>query len=356
MRKHGGIYEYAVQLLRGILEHDTVRVQSPTDWLPQDLSERCAFSPYLTFPGWRRVGFASAHLEVELRRNRPDVFHALAYSRPSTHKVPVVATCLDFIHETHSAYAETKQGRLFRKLKRRSLRFADHVICISENTRKEGIDLGILEPDRTSVVYLAADNRFFEKDEAAVCDVRERYGVTRPYFFYGGPRHGYKNFPRLWRAYLKGGFQHKFDLVCTGSTPEILESDVKEWVGNYEKLPTSLHLLGFVSAEDRIALIQGAAGVVYPTECEGFGLPALEGLAAGVPVLCANRSSLPEVVGAVGIQVDPLSVESIERGLVQLTEGQPGVTAAQRQAHAKTFSWQRCAEETRMVYEKVVGR
>lgn len=355
-RKHGGIYEYGTQLLRALSNagHE-VHVQAPPDYLPEDLRFRCAYSPYRTFPGWRRMGFTAAHLEWELRKHRPDVFHALAYSRPATHKVPVVATCLDFIHETYPAYAHTKQGRLFRSLKRRSLRFANHVVCISESTRKEGIRLGILEPERSSVVYLAADQAFFHRDEAAIQESRKNYGLDRPYWLYGGPRHGYKNFARLWSAYRDGGFENDFDLVCTGSSKELLQSDRAEWAAKLDGVPPSVHLLGYVSPQDRIHLIQGAAGVVYPTECEGFGLPALEGLAAGVPVLCANTSSLPEVVGDVGILVNPTSEDSIMHGLTMLAEGHPDVSAAQRQAHAATFSWGRCARETLAVYDKVIA-
>lgn len=283
-----------------------------------------------------------------MKQWRPDIVHETYFSYnltgPST--TPSVVTVHDMIHERFPNnfwfWDKTSAN------KRAAVDRASHIICISESTRRDLIQIFDVPPGKTSVIHLAYNK--FEVQNDVFMNTPDTH--TRPYLLYVGHRSGYKNFINFILAYGSSSIlSSELDVVCFGGGP---------WTPKERSLISSFHL------QDKIHLQSGddnclaraylnAKAFVYPSIYEGFGLPTLEAMAHDCPVLCSNTSSLPEVVGDAGEYFDPNDIDSIrlamERVLFESNRRHELITLGQqRLTH---FSWQKCSAETMKVYEHV---
>lgn len=275
---------------------------------------------------------------------QPDIVHETYYANNPTYggNVPRVLTVYDMIHERcpDSFAANDSLARI----KTAALQRVDHVFCISENTRRDLLEIHNFPEHRISVTYLGYDALPQTELTSA-----ELVGSS-PYLLYVGGRHGYKNFKGLLYAFAASAWlRDNFRLICFGSgrfSGEEL-SIIKALGLNEAKIT---HLGG---GDDRLAaLYKGAAAFVYPSKYEGFGIPPLEAMAMDCPVICSNASSIPEVVGDAGEYFDPYDVESIRGGIehvLQSSERRKELIRLGR-LRIQLFSWQRCAQETHSVY------
>jgi glycosyltransferase involved in cell wall biosynthesis len=225
-----------------------------------------------------------------------------------------------------------------------AVRRAHALLCISEATRAALLARYPAAAARAVVTPLAADASF--AGAAPDVAVAARYGLSRPYVLSAATLEPRKNLPRLIEAFagLESGLRDGFELVLVGG---------RGW--RSQDLDASLarhadqaRAIGFVDDEDLPAVYAGADLVAYPSLEEGFGLPVLEAMAAGAPVLTSDRSSLPEVGGDAAFYVDPTSVASIRAGLAELL-GDPARRAAMARAgreRAARFSWTATARGT----------
>jgi len=228
------------------------------------------------------------------------------------------------------------------KEKAAAVKRADHIVCISENTRRDLIELFHVPPDKTSVVYLG-----FTLTHPVT---KTGNKPERPYLLYVGSRGGYKNFERLLHAYASTELlQGQFDLLAFGGGA----FNAKE-VELISSLGLSVRQIRQVGGSDeRLAeLYRDAAVFIYPSLYEGFGIPPLEAMSFDCPVACSNSSSIPEVVGDAALLFDPLSVESIGKAVVSLLQDQAlRQTLVERgRERIKIFSWQSCAQQTADIY------
>ena len=278
---------------------------------------------------------------------RPDVVHETYYSktRQAPQSSKVVLTVFDMVHEkfpeSFSKWDPLKSEKVV------AVRRADHIVCISENTRKDLIQLLGVEHEKTSVVHLG-----FSLTEAAQED---HWKGCRPYLLHVGARAGYKNFETLLRAYAREPtLVREFDLVAFGGG----DFDTKELI-LIKALGLSDATVRQVSGGDSIlaGLYQGAALFVYPSRYEGFGIPPLEAMSFGCPVICSNRSSIPEVVGDAAVFFDPDSSDSIALAIDSVLNNAElrGTLIARGRERIKMFSWEQCAEQTLDVYRKVLA-
>jgi alpha-1,3-rhamnosyl/mannosyltransferase len=214
-----------------------------------------------------------------------------------------------------------------------------------------------VDPARISTTYLAADPRFKPAASEVLAPVLAGFGLTPGgYVLSVGTLEPRKNLTALFAAYagLPAELRQRYPLAVAGMKgwgTEGLMRSAQDLIRRGE-----LRLLNYV-ADDLIApLYAGAAAFCYPSRYEGFGLPALEAMASGVPVITSNQTSLPEVVGDAGLMVDPDDIDGMREALRQLLEdrafsedlGQRGLR------RSKLFSWERCADETFAVYQKVM--
>jgi alpha-1,3-rhamnosyl/mannosyltransferase len=234
---------------------------------------------------------------------------------------------------------------------------ADHIIVISEASGAALRRWFNVDPARITNTYLAADPRFEPRSAEALAPVLASLGLTRGgYVLSVGTLEPRKNLATLFAAYggLPADLRQRFPLVVAGMKGWGTEGLMKSAQSLIQR--GELRLLGYVEDELIPPLYAGAAAFCYPSRYEGFGLPALEAMASGVPVLTSNRTSLPEVVGDAGIMVDPDDVDGMRERLRELLEDRAYAENLGRLglARAQTFSWDRCARETFSVYQQVM--
>ncbi|WP_042686793.1 glycosyltransferase family 4 protein [Methermicoccus shengliensis] len=215
--------------------------------------------------------------------------------------------------------------------------------------------LGIPE-ERIRVVYCGVDPKYrpLEDREAILKDLEERYGIKKPFVLYVGTLEKRKNIPTLLRALYR--------LKKSGVCPLLVIAGRRGW--KYDDIFDTIHELklehdvlftGYVPEDDLVALYNAADLFVYPSLYEGFGLPPLEAMACGCPVITSNTSSLPEVVGDAGIMVDPHDVNALADAMERVLTDESLREDMRRRGleRAKRFSWQRSAREMWDIYEEV---
>ena len=237
----------------------------------------------------------------------------------------------------------------------RQLRGADHLIAISETTRQDAIELLDIPPGRISVAYLAVDTARFRpvEHDAARVAVAERFGVDRPYFLYVGGIEPRKNVDGLVRAFSQVMDTCDAVLVIAGERGKAGEQLRRQLEGT----PVGERIVwtGFVPEEDLPFLYAGALALAYPSLYEGFGLPVLEAMSCGAPVLTSPLSSLPEVAGDAALYVDPGSPAELAAALRRLA-AEPALRAELRERgleRAQRFSWTDTAERVLQVCRAV---
>lgn len=350
-----GIGRYTLELLRGL--PDDPRVDSVATWARQRLVEE----PELLLTEGklgRRPGLIRPLLRwSDRRRLKNRLFHGPNYFLPDFVERGIVTvhdlSVLRF-PETHPA----ERLRQFARDLPRSLDRAEHVITDTETVRQEVIAEFGLAPARVTAVPLGVSANFRPATILEVAEPLARYGLDA-----GGyalsvstiePRKKIAELVAAWRL-LPTDLRQQFPLVLAGAKgwrdAELLAAIDRGAAEGW------LKLLGYVPEQDLPALYAGARLFIYPSIYEGFGLPPLEAMASGVPVVVANRSCLPEVCGDAAFFVDPDDVESFAGALAHaLTdEADRCRKVTQGSARATSYGWGRCIRETVDVYS-TLGR
>jgi glycosyltransferase involved in cell wall biosynthesis len=281
-----------------------------------------------------------------LSRLAPAIVHETYYSRHRTSQrgPATVLTVYDMVHEKFSRqYARLDPTSAE---KAAAVARVDHIVCISKNTQRDLVEILSVPVQKTSVVYLGSSDLLRHL-------VVPRPSAGRPFLLYVGVRKGYKNFHRLLAAYSRSPLlKRDFDLVCFGG--EAL--GVEERSRARELGVPAGNLRHASGGDDRLAqLYASATALVYPSVYEGFGIPPLEAMSVGCPVICSNSSSLPEVVGDAAELFDPLDEDQMRSAIerVVTSEGLRRDLVERGRRRCALFSWKRCAEETLAVYRKL---
>ncbi|MDJ0752993.1 MAG: glycosyltransferase family 1 protein [Ardenticatenaceae bacterium] len=287
-----------------------------------------------------------------LRKIQADLYHAPYYMMPWRNRQPVVLTCYDFIPQRYPDAVGMQARRWFAMMHRIAWQRANHVIAISEATRKDAVALYDDRRKPVTVIPLAADPRFRPADPAAEEEVRRRFNLPRRYVLYLGINKPHKNLVRLVEAWA----QVKSDarLIIAGAWDERYP-EARDLV-NQTGLSDRIYFLGRVSDDLLPALYSAAELFVFPSLYEGFGLPVIEAMACGTPVVCSYASSLPEVGGAAAVYFNPLVVEDIAQTL-QAILNRPDEQSLLREkglVHAGKFTWKMVGEKTVNVYRGLV--
>jgi len=352
-QKYGGVSRYFFEVAKRIREFDgyDVRILSPlfaNKYLKNDHSLKVWGRHVETFPKPTRVAqiFNAGLVKWKLHRDPPDIVHETYYlgQRLASSKSKTVVTVYDMIHEKFPQYFPKNDKTS--EFKKSAVQRADHIICISENTRSDLIELLGVGRDRTSVVHLAhTENPHIEGPAQRVTD--------RPYIVYVGARDGYKNFSGLVRAIgLSELLRNNFSVVCFGGGP--FRSKEREEMALAGMPPGRiLHLQG--SDELLESVYRGAAAFVCPSLYEGFGLPPLEAMSVDCPVVASRTSSLPEVCGEAAEYFDPDRPEAMSIAIEHAvaSNGRSQELIALGRLQVKKFSWDNCARQTAAIYDVV---
>jgi len=288
-----------------------------------------------------------------------DVFHAPHYVLPPLVPCRSVVTIHDCIHLMFPQYLP---NRLAYGYARASIwtaaRRADRILTVSETSKADILRYCDVPADRIIVVHNAIDDRFsIAPTDEEVERVRERYQLDGPFALYVGNIKPHKNLERLIDAFhlvLRGGAERLRLLIIGDQISKYPR--LRRAVDKY-KLHKHVRFLGFVPDDTLAALYRLATVFVFPSLYEGFGLPPLEAMASGTPVVTSNTSSLPEVVGDAAVLVDPYSAESIAEGMLQvLTDRELRETLSRRGlARAREFSWEASVARIHEVYAEVAA-
>jgi alpha-1,3-rhamnosyl/mannosyltransferase len=306
-----------------------------------------------------------------LRRLRADLYHAPYYARPYVALAcPSVVTLYDAIPRLFPAEAALRARMLFDLLTRLAIRSSRRVIAISESARADLASAYRLPAARIVVTPLAASPSFQPQPPEVVAAARASYNLHERYILTLASNKPHKNLPRLVEAFARlgdGGWgMGDGSSSATRHPPSPILSLViaGHWDPRYPEarqlaerlgLGRAVRFLPGVAEADLPALLSGAELFAFPSLYEGFGLPPLEALACGAPVLCGDTSSLPEVVGDAALRVDTGSVAALAGGLARLlgdTELRERLRAAGPRRAAE-FSWRRTAEATLAVYQAI---
>jgi len=253
----------------------------------------------------------------------------------------------------------TRETQSFSKAIRRYVERSDCIIAISEQTKRDIVEHLGIPADRIRVTLLAADERYRVIDDRGVIEpVLTKYGIASEYILYAGTLEPRKNVPALVRAFhaLKRERHIPHRLVLAGKKGWLYDEIFAEV--STLGLDADVIFTGYVPDEDLPLLYNGASLFVYPSLYEGFGLPPLEAMACGCPVITSDISSLPEVVGDAGVMINPRSCDDLAGAIARVLEDSnlAGIMRAKGLARAATFSWDRCARETVAIYRDVSGK
>jgi glycosyltransferase involved in cell wall biosynthesis len=295
-----------------------------------------------------------------LRREGVTLFHAPHYVLPPLVTCRSVVTIHDCIHLMFPQYLPSRLALTYARTSiTLASRRATRVLTVSESSKRDILRFVDVPPDKIDVIYNAYDERFgIEPREEDVIRVRERYQLHDEFVLYAGNVKPHKNLERLIEAFdlvRKRGLGH-LKLVLIGD--EISKYAALRRAVHSHQLHKYVRFLGYLP-EETLAVMYRLAGVfVFPSLYEGFGLPPLEAMASGTPVVTSNISSLPEVAGDAAVLVDPYRPESIADGIerVLCDETLRRDLRARGLARARQFSWESSVRRVREIYGEVAGR
>jgi glycosyltransferase involved in cell wall biosynthesis len=351
-QRFGGIGRYFTELSRGLSGVDGIEVGVIAPWFinahlradaPAHLQGAFCGSTLCATRSFARI-VRDPYLRWIYRRTAvADVVHETYYDhRVHARGQARVLTVFDMIHELVPEVSRVPDERRVSAHKGEAVRRADHIICISAATQRDLIRLFGVDERKTSVIHLGF-SRWPSPEEAPAIP------QNRPFLLYVGERGSYKGFERLLTAYAASPrLRAAVDLVAFGGGPfsageraRIAEAGLAASVRQ-------------VSGDDaRLAAhYRHAVALVYPSRYEGFGIPPLEAMHLGCPVVCSETSAISEVVGEAGAYCEPTVPESIREVIEQVvfSETRRATLIAAGHARASSFSWERCVRETAAVY------
>lgn len=293
---------------------------------------------------------------LEILAARADLVHLTSQVRRPVRRAPMTATLFDMtvflMPELHSD-ANVRAERDFAE---RVLKRAAGLIAISQSTREDSIRVLGLDPRRIEVVYPGVAEVYFQARAEDAGPLRCRYGLAKPYVLMLGTIEPRKNVARLLDAWaqVRHSLREEFELVLAGPAGWAPSQLMARLISG----EPAVRYIGYVPEPELPALTAGATACVYPSLYEGFGFPLVQAMAAGVPALTSQVSSLPEVAGGAALLVDPLSVASIRDGLEKLLleEGLRRRLAEAGRKRARAFLWQECARRSLEFFRRVAGR
>ncbi len=308
-------------------------------------------SPFWSFP-FVKIIWEQVFLPFSLWKNNIHLYHSTGFSLPffKPKKTKYVVTIADMTFFSHPEYHLWWKVWYFRYMIPRALKTADKVITISENTKEDILRMTKIPSEKVKTIYLGVDQQFSPQTKEFCKKIGEKYHITTPYILFVGMLEPRKNIIGLLHAYMQVKEKKGHDLVLVGK---------KGW--KYEKifetvkelgLQNSVHFLGYVSDEELPALYSAATCFVYPSFYEGFGIPVLEAMACGCPVITSNNSSMKEIAGNAAILIDPINKEAIKDAINRVLSDKKEQQQRRKAGllRVKKFRWDTMAKETRELY------
>jgi glycosyltransferase involved in cell wall biosynthesis len=302
-----------------------------------------------------RIAWEHAALPLATRRDRLDVFHGTMNVLPRLLPCPSVVTVHDLAFLRWPEQVPARRYRYLSAGVRAATRRAARIIAVSESTKSDLVELLSVDPAMVRVTPLGVDARFRPQGAEERTAFLNRHGIVRPFLLAVGNLEPRKNLPALLRAFSRLAPEVPHDLVLVGAEGW-LTGEIHATL-NTLRLSERVRMTGFVDDAELPLWYAAADLFAFPSLYEGFGLPVVEAMVCGTPVVTSNVSSLPEVVGDAAVLVDPRDDESIADGIRRILSN---TDLAHRlrlrgQARAATFTWEQTAAQTVAIYREVAG-
>lgn len=354
-----GIGTYVSNLVRGLArldrDHDYTLICHPND---ADFVKSLGAN----FHAWPdRSGNYSVQeqitVPVDVWRAKPDLFHAPHYVLPPLTPGKSVVTIHDCIHLRFPQYLPNRVAHVYaRVFLSAAAHKAARVITVSEASKRDIVHFLGTPANKVDVVYNGFDERLTSPSLEDETRVRNRFQLDAPFVLYAGNIKPHKNVDRLIEAFarLRRRGMDNVKLLIIGD--DISKYSSLRRLVHRHQLHQHVRFLGFVSTDTLAALYQLAQVFVFPSLYEGFGLPPLEAMANGTPVITSNVSSLPEVVGDAALLIDPMDADSIANAMYRVLHEPELRAELVRRGHerVKAFSWERSVARTHEIYMDVV--
>jgi glycosyltransferase involved in cell wall biosynthesis len=343
LRKRTGVVNNTLNLARELSrthgEHLRVYVDRPPadsgEAPPLDIRLRTISAPPML---WKHLA-----LPLALWRERLDVFHSPTGTLPIWAPCPRVVTIHDLFAVIEPRWFTPRVGAQLRLTQRRAARTARRVIAVSERTRRDLIERFGIHETKVEVVHNGVDHARFKPMEVDGEAVARRFGVPYPFVLCVGSLMPWRNAPRLLRAVARLNLGLLFvgrDIWGSDPTQHLAAQHGWDWVA----------FAGYVRDDDLPELYAAARVFAYPSLYEGFGIPPLEAMACGTPVVAGNTGALPEVLGDAALLVDPYDEDALAQA-ISAAAGDQGTLRRRGLERAARYSWSRAAAETWRVYE-----
>jgi glycosyltransferase involved in cell wall biosynthesis len=329
------------------LRHSGPEVSSPLlpsgKWLPHGRLRKFLSKVKQGIERWR--------WSLRIRHSpQPTVFHSYYYGPPVNNEVAYIPMVMDMIQEKYPEWFGDTLG--IQNLKAECVKRADRIIAISECTRRDVIEYYGVDPDKVDVIYLSINPSFY-KPIAQHCleTFRTAFDLPKAYLLQVGGRACHKNFDRLLEAFSRYSEREDIHLVVAGAGWTASEALRIETLG----LKSRVHLIQHPDQDTLVLLYRCAAGLVYPSVYEGFGLPPVEAMASGIPVAASSGGSIPEITAGAAALFDPLNVDSMVAAIERIRNP----IEAERlrklgERRCLDFSWDSIAKQTAQAYARVI--
>jgi glycosyltransferase involved in cell wall biosynthesis len=364
-RSPTGIGRYAAELLTSLVQvagSTEIVVLATEDSDTLQLGKLCEYHriPHCrTLPALMSLG--NLKLRMAASRYGLDAIHdpngiaPFLWLGPETRSIVTLCDAFAYVHpESHNRLDNWR----YRWYLPYALRRLDAVITISECSRADLINYLALTPEIVDVIPAGVNDRFNPDCNGTGVDaVLHRYGISSPYLLYVGALNDRKNVARLLEAYSRVRQQHPdVHLVIAGRRQ--WKTDAIEQAVRSLESDRAVHFTGYVKDEDLPALYRSAIAFIFPSLYEGFGLPPLEAMACGTPVITSNVSSLPEVTGNAAMLIDPYDVDDLARAIDRVLRDEALREQLRKNGleRASLFKWQQAALRTLRLYESVLQR
>ncbi len=356
-----GIWTYVFNLLKGLHELDIANdytVFSSSD--KTDIFKNrfnVVRSSFDTSAPYTRILWEHLAMPFILNRDNIDIFHNPDHVLPI---LPVKAKKIITVHDLSFYKFPGTFPFMKRNYKRaltpRSVCLADKIIAVSSSTKDDLVELFGIDRKKIEVVHIGVSKEFMKIEDIDVLErSREVLGLPEKFILYLGTIEKRKNLERLIDAFVlasrRGGFPHK--LVIAGKKGWLYEGLLKKIDDN--GLKDDIIFVSDIKQSDLPILYNLAELFVYPSIYEGFGLPVIEAMACGTPVITSNTSSLPEVAGDAAALIDPYNIEEIAHNISEILHDEERRKKMSEMGieRAGSFTWERCARNTMEVYKKV---
>lgn len=356
LQPQGGITRYANELISGMSKHNDVEVlmhktrynESPVqseNCTPVSLPFTHKLLKYLSFP----VDTFFTKRFISKKKYTEGIFHSTYYTHYKNLSIPQVVTVHDMIHERFDHF-DTWSGRIFKKRKKKVVESADHVICISEQTKKDLQEKYNISKEKISVVHHGVSATFFEKPtDAEIEKTKQTHSITKPFVLFVGTRGAYKNFEAFISAFATWKNKDVDVVVVGGGALTKPEQQLLEILN----IKSRVHALGNVSDAELRNLYTSAKALVFPTEYEGFGLPLLESYACGTPVIANDIPVFREIAADTPFYIDPKNQTSFHNAFDNVISSVDEDATMYRETLARSFTWEKTVQETIKIYENL---